>query len=92
MLEHINILCSTNMRSEKIKDKDLGLPLTIFVQAFPQRFKEQKKKNYLRDLLTYALLYCCIDGVHKMYIYKLGQGPSNMVTTILFLPSRKQYY
>jgi len=42
MLEKINILCSTNMHSGKIKDKDLGLLLAIFAQAFQQRFEEQK--------------------------------------------------
>jgi hypothetical protein len=43
---------------QKIKDKDLGLPLAIFAQAFPRRSEKQKYyKYYLRDLLTYALLY-----------------------------------
>jgi hypothetical protein len=35
---------------------------------------------------------CRTNGVHMLFIYRLGQGPSNMVSTVLFLPSRKQYY
>jgi hypothetical protein len=40
MLEQLNILYSTNMRSEKYKD--LGLPLVIFAQVFPRISNEQK--------------------------------------------------
>jgi hypothetical protein len=69
----------------------LNLPLAIFAQTFPRRSEEQKK-YYLRDLLTYALLYCRIDGVHMLYIYRLCQGSSNMVNIVLFLTLRKQYY
>jgi hypothetical protein len=42
MLAQINIFCKTNIRSEKIKDEDLGLPLAIFAQAFSRKSEEQK--------------------------------------------------
>jgi hypothetical protein len=71
MLKHKNILCTTNIRNEKKKKKDSGLPLTILAQAFPQRSEEQEK-CYLSDLLAFALLYCRTDGVHRLYIYRLG--------------------
>jgi hypothetical protein len=35
---------------------------------------------------------CRTNGVHRLFIYSLCQGPSNMINTVLFLPSRKQYY
>jgi hypothetical protein len=73
----------------KTKDNELGLSLVIFVQAFLRRSEEQKK-YYLRDLLIYALLYYRTDNIHGLFIYRLCQGLSNMVNTVLFISSKKQ--
>jgi hypothetical protein len=75
------------MRIEKKKKKqDSGLPLAIFAQPFPRRSEEQEK-CHLSDLLTYALLHCNTDGAHRLYIYRLGQGLSNMIEKCLVVHS-----
>jgi hypothetical protein len=61
-----------NIRSGN-KIKGLGLPLVIFAQAFPRT--TEKQNYYLRYLLTYVLLNCRTNSVHKLFIYRLCQEP-----------------
>jgi hypothetical protein len=73
----------------KTKDKDLGLPLTIFAQTIPWRSEEQK--ILFEGSINLCLwLNCRTNGVHMLLIYRLGQWLSNMVNTVLFIPTRKQ--
>jgi hypothetical protein len=90
LLEYVNILLKLTCAA---KTNKTGSRLTSnHIWSSVSTIHLKNKKRLFEGSSNLCLwLYCCTDRVHRL-IYRLGQGPSNMVNTLLFLSSKKQYY
>jgi hypothetical protein len=74
-----------NKYTTESKRNDLGLALAIFAQAF-QMASENK---IIRSIFLLMPTEYRINGVHKLFMYRLGQAPSKFIYTVIVPPIKE---